>query len=292
MIIEILLGAIIVLLTILILLSLKKAKVETQDIETAILRVWKESGLSDKVGELATHAKEIKDLHKSIEQMLRVPVERGAFGELFLETILSDQLTTDMFGIREKVLEGKTPDAYIKSTVGIICIDSKFPLDNYRKMMESDNPQEKEKFKKQFLKDVKGHLDKIANDYVRPEKGSADFAFAFIPSEGVYWFLINEAFELLREYTKKGVQVVSPLTLSHKIELIKAGVHAKKLSEEAEKVKNDILRLSQRFRKVDEVWQVFYRTHFKNLAGKAEELDEVYSRLREEFNRISKLSGE
>jgi len=292
MIIEILLGAIIVLLTILILLSLKKAKVETQDIETAILRVWKESGLSDKVGELATHAKEIKDLHKSIEQMLRVPVERGAFGELFLETILSDQLTTDMFGIREKVLEGKTPDAYIKSTVGIICIDSKFPLDNYRKMMESDNPQEKEKCKKQFLKDVKGHLDKIANDYVRPEKGSADFAFAFIPSEGVYWFLINEAFELLREYTKKGVQVVSPLTLSHKIELIKAGVHAKKLSEEAEKVKNDILRLSQRFRKVDEVWQVFYRTHFKNLAGKAEELDEVYSRLREEFNRISKLSGE
>ena len=292
MIIEILLGAIIVLLTILILLSLKKAKVETQDIETAILRVWKESGLSDKVGELATHAKEIKDLHKSIEQMLRVPVERGAFGELFLETILSDQLTTDMFGIREKVLEGKTPDAYIKSTVGIICIDSKFPLDNYRKMMESDNPQEKEKFKKQFLKDVKGHLDKIANDYVRPEKGSADFAFAFIPSEGVYWFLINEAFELLREYTKKGVQVVSPLTLSHKIELIKAGVHAKKLSEEAEKVKNDILRLSQRFRKVDEVWQVFYRTHFKNLAGKAEELDEVYSRLREEFDRISKLSGE
>ena len=88
--------------------------------------------------------------------------------------------------------------------------------------MESDDPQEKEKFKKQFLRDVKGHLDKIASDYVCPEKGSADFAFAFIPSEGVYWFLINESFELLREYTKNGVQVVSPLTLSHKVELIKS----------------------------------------------------------------------
>ena len=275
-----------------IILSLRKVKVEPQDIETAILRVWKESGLSDKVGELATHAKEIKETHKSIEQMLRVPAERGAFGEIALETILSDQLPPDMFGIREKVLEGKTPDAYIKSTVGIICIDSKFPLENYRRIMESDDPQEKEKFKKQFLRDVKGHLDKIASDYVCPEKGSADFAFAFIPSEGVYWFLINESFELLREYTKNGVQVVSPLTLSHKVELIKAGVHAKKLSEEAEKVKNDILRLSQRFREVDEVWRVFYKTHFKNLAGKAEELDEVYKRLREEFDRISKLSEE
>ena len=292
MIIEILLGAIIVLLAILIILSLTKAKVKPQDIETAILRVWKESGLSDKVGELATHAKEIKETHKSIEQMLRVPAERGAFGEIALETILSDQLPPDMFGTGKKVLGDKIPDAYIKSTVGIICIDSKFPLENYRKMMESDNPQEKERFKKQFLRDVKGHLDKIANDYVCPDKGSADFAFAFIPSEGVYWFLINEAFELLREYTKKGVQVVSPLTLSHKVELIKAGVHAKKLSEEAEKVKNDILRLSQQFRKVDEVWRVFYETHFKNLAGKAEELDKVYKELREEFDKISKLSKE
>ena len=291
MIIEILLVAII-LLFILIILSLRKVKVEPKDIEDAILRAWKDSGLSDKVGELAVHAKEIKETHKSIEQMLRVPAERGAFGEIALETILSDQLPPDMFGIRKKVLGDKTPDAYIKSTVGIICIDSKFPLENYRKMMESDNPQEKERFKRQFLRDVKGHLDKIASDYVCPEKGSADFAFAFIPSEGVYWFLINESFELLREYTKNGVQVVSPLTLSHKVELIKAGVHAKKLSEEAEKVKNDILRLSQRFREVDEVWRIFYKTHFKNLAGKAEELDEVYKRLREEFDRISKLSEE
>ena len=274
MIIEILLGAIIVLLGILIILSLRKVKVKPQDIETAILKVWKESGLSDKLGELSTHAKEIKETHKSIEQMLRVPAERGAFGEMALETILSDQLPPDMFGIREKVLKGKTPDAYIKSTVGIICIDSKFSLENYRKIMESDDPQEKERFKRQFLIDVKGHLDKIASDYVCPEEGSADFAFAFIPSEGVYWFLINESFELLREYIKKGVQVVSPLTLSHKVELIKAGVHAKKLSEEAEKVKNDILRLSQRFREVDKVWRVFYKTHFKNLAGK-----EVYNKV-------------
>jgi len=286
---EALLIIIIALLIILIFLSLKKARIEVQDIENAILRVWRDSGLGDKVGELATHAKEIKESHKSIEKMLRIPAERGAFGEIALETILSDQLPPDMFGMREKVLDGKIPDAYIKSTVGIICIDSKFPLENYRKMMETDDPKDREKFKSQFFKDVRGHLDKIANDYVCPEKGSADFAFAYIPSEGVYWFLVTEGFELLREYAKNGVQVVSPLTLSHKIELIKTGVHAKKLSEEAEKVKRDLISLSQRFKKLDEVWRVFYRTHFKNLAGKAEELDEAYKKLREEFDRISKL---
>ncbi|MDI6689949.1 MAG: hypothetical protein QME54_05985, partial [Actinomycetota bacterium] len=105
-------------------------------------------------------------------------------------------------------------------------------------------------------------------------------------------FLVNEAFKMLRDYTKKGVQVVSPLTLSHKIELIKAGVYAKKLSEDAEKVRKNLIRLSQRFGEIDEIWQVFYRTHFKNLKDKAEKLDEAYKKLGEEFDRISKISGE
>ncbi|BER92186.1 DNA recombination protein RmuC [Atrimonas thermophila] len=286
---EVLLGIILFLLILLVFVLLKKTRVETQDIESAIFRVWKESGLSDKVGEVATYAREIKEIHTSIEQMLRVPVERGAFGEMALETILSDQLPPNMFGIRERILDGKIPDAHIKSTVGIICIDSKFPLDNYRKMMESNDSEERENYKRQFLKDSKAHLEKIANDYVCVDKGSADFAFAYIPSESVYWFLVNEAFEMLRNYTKKGVQVVSPLTLSHKIELIKAGVNAKKLSEGAERVKNAIVKLSRQFESVDEAWRVLYKTHLKNLMGKAEELDEAYRKLREEFEKTANL---
>jgi len=286
-----LLGVVIILLGIIIFLLLKREKIEKEDIENVILKIWNESGLNERIGELGLHAKEIKEAHKSIERMLRVPFERGSFGEIVLETILSDQLPPDMFGIRKKVLDGKIPDAYIKSTVGIICIDSKFPLENYRKMIESEDLKEKEIYKNNFLRDVKFHLEKIANDYVCPEKGSAGFAFAYIPSESVYWFLVNSAFEMLRDYVKKGVQVVSPLTLSHKIELIKAGVHAKKLSEEAERVNNAILELSREFEKIDKVWKTFYGTHLKNLVGKAEELDGAYKRLKEEFDKISKLSN-
>jgi len=225
--------------------------------------------------------------------MLRVPTERASFGELTLETILSDQLPPDMFGIRERILDGKTPDAHMNSTVGLICIDSKFPLDNYRNMLEAEDEAEKERFKRQFLRqDVQSHLNKISDDYVCPEKGSAEFAFAYIPSEAVYYFLVNEAFDMLRDYTKRGIQVVSPLTLSHKIELIKAGVHAKKLSEDAEKVSKQIAGLSQRFGDIDEKWRVFYNAHLRNVGNKADELDEAYKKLREEFDRISKLPEE
>lgn len=107
-------------------------------------------------------------------------------------------------------------------------------------MIEIEDSQEKERFKHDFRKDVQSHLNKIAEDYVCPEAGSAEFAFAYIPSEAVYYSSANEEFEMLRDYAKRGVQVVSPLTLSHKIELIKAGVHAKKLSEDAENVKKEL----------------------------------------------------
>jgi len=73
---------------------------------------------------VALHAQDIRDSHRSIEQMLRVPTERATFGEISMETILSDQLPPDMFGIRKSVFGKKFPDAYIWSAVGLICIDS------------------------------------------------------------------------------------------------------------------------------------------------------------------------
>jgi len=288
---EVLLAVVILLLLMLLYLSFKRGGVEPKDIELAISSAWKESGLDEKIGRLMTYAQDIRDDYRKLEQMLRVPNERASLGEIALEQILSDQLPPDMFGIRERILDQKVPDAHIKSAVGVICIDSKFPLDNYRKMVEAKESEKREKWKKQFLKDVRKHLEKIASDYVCPQEGSAEFAFAFLPSESVYYFLVTEAYDTLRAYTAKGVQTVSPLTLSHKIELIKAGVHAQRLSEQAESIKNDIARLSRRFSDVDKGWQVFYESHLRNAAKKAEELDSAYKRLREEFDRISRLSG-
>ena len=289
---QILLAVVVILLVVLIFLGLKGREAKSRDIENAVLSTWAKLGLEEKIGKVATHAQDIRDSYRSIEQMLRVPTERAALGEISLETILSDQLPPDMFGIRKMILDGKIPDAHIRSTVGLICIDSKFPLENYRRMVENQDSREKEQFKNAFRKDVKSHLSKIAGDYICPEKGSAEFAFAYIPSEAVYYFLVNEEFEMLRGYTKRGIQLVSPLTLSSKIELIKAGVHAKKLSEEAESVRRSLNVISQRFNEIDELWRVFYNTHLRNAGEKAEELDRAYKKLRDEFDRVSRMSKE
>ena len=131
----------------------------------------------------------------------------------------------------------------------------------------------------------------MAKNYINVEKGSAEFAFAYIPSESVYYFLVTDdsGYNLLKEYTKKGVQVVSPLTLSHKIELIKTGVHARKLSEDAEKVRNELIRIGDAFKYIDDSWRVLYDTHLRNAYKKAEEVDKAYKNVRDEFNKVAKL---
>ncbi len=287
--IEILLVVVLLLLVALIFLVLRSRKVEPTDVKSAISSTWAELGLGEKIGSIETQARDIKESYKSFEQMLRVPKERASFGELALETILSDQLPPDMYGIREAVFDGKKPDAHIKSTEGVVCIDSKFSLDNYGRMLATEEPAEKQRFKKEFVADVRRCLDKIAGDYVCPDRGSAEFAFAYIPSESVYYFLLNEAYDMLLHYGKVGVQVVSPLTLSAKIELIKAGIHAKKLSEKAEEVRNDLISISRRFAEIDDKWRVLYETHLKNTVDKAAELDKSYKKIRDEFGRISKM---
>jgi DNA recombination protein RmuC len=289
MVIEILLVFVLLLLGVLIFLVIRSRRVEPTDLKNVISSTWTELGLGEKIGGIEAQARDIKDSYKSFEQMLRVPKERASFGELALETILADQLPPDMYGIRETVFDGKRPDAHIKSTEGLVCIDSKFSLDNYGRMLSTEGPAEKQRLKKDFIADVRRCLDKIAVDYVCPDKGSAEFAFAYIPSEGVYYFLLSEAYDMLLEYSKGGVHLVSPLTLSAWIGLIRAGVQAKKLSEQAEEVKNDLIIISRRFVEIDDKWRVFFGTHLKNASLQAEELDKSYKRLRDEFDRISKI---
>jgi len=289
MIVEILLALVLLFLGVLVFLVLRSRKVEPSDLKNVISSTWTELGLGEKIGSIETQARDIRDSYKSFEQMLRVPKERASFGELALETILADQLPPDMYGIRETVFDGKRPDAHIKSTEGLVCIDSKFSLDNYARMLATDDLAEKQRCKKDFVADVRRCLDKIALDYVCPDRGSAEFAFAYIPSESVYYYLLTEAYDMLMEYGRGGVQVVSPLTLSAKVQMIRAGVQAKKLSEQAEEVKNNLIGISRRFAEIDDKWRLLYETHLKNTVDRAADLDRSYKKLRDEFDRISNI---
>lgn len=259
--------------------------IDSAQLSSAISETWRKMGLDQTVGQLETHANEMRRFHGDISAMLRNPRERGEFGEQQLDVLLSDHLPPEMYGIRAQVVDGKTPDAHIKSSSGLICIDAKFPLDNYEKYLDADTEAEQAQFKRAFRNDVESQLEKIATDYVRPSAGTTDFAFAFIPSESVYYHLISEEYDLLRGYTKEGVQAVSPLTFGHKLELIKADVQAQKLSEQAAEIHGRLEQLGVRFEEVETEWETLHR-HISNAKNKADDVGRKYDALRAEFDRI------
>ena len=288
MLLILLLGILILQIFIIFRLFKRSESPAKEELEIAFYKAWQNIGVDRIIGELSAYARKMEERLNFLEKAFHVPHERGALGEIALEGILSDQLPPYMFGIREKIAGGVIPDAYIRSTNGIICIDSKFPLDNYMRMIEAPDPKEREIYRKKFLNDVKGHLDKVRRDYIRPDNGTAEFAFVYVPSEAIYWFLVNEAFDMVRSYIKLGVHIVSPLTLAHKIEIVKAGMEAKRLSEEAEKIKENIDSISEGFKRLDNNWRVFYETHLRNLWNKASEVDSSYKELRRRFDMIRK----
>ena len=281
----------ILLLGVLIYLKLNEEdpeiEVDPEKVRGAVSESWRDLKLDKEIGNLENQVTEIKDLHSDLETMMKNPRERGEFGEVKLEALLSDHLPNSMYGMRERVVDGKTPDAYIKSSHGKIIIDSKFPLDNFTKLMNKDD--DSENYARKFRNDVEKQLKEIERKYVRPEEGTAEYAFEFVPSERVYYYLVKEEYELLNKYTKRGVQVVSPLTLGHKLELIKSDVKTKQLSEKAEEVQEQIQAIGTHVSNLRNQWNTYYGSHLKNAWNKASDIGSELEDLEDEFDNVENL---
>ena len=126
---------------------------------------------------------------KKLEQALRPPKARGGFGELLLENLLRDRLPHDSFQVQYGFKTGERVDAVIK-VERLVPIDAKFPLDNFERLADAETDDERALYEKAFARDLKIHVDAIAQKYIRPDEGTYDFALMYLPSEGVYYELV------------------------------------------------------------------------------------------------------
>ena len=269
-------------------------EVDKEKVQGAVSESWQNLELGEKIKSLekevenvGKEADQIEKLHQDIQTMLENPKERGEFGERKLEDILSRHLPSSMYSLQGTVA-GKRPDAFIESSSGKVCIDSKFPLSKFRKMQEAETEEEEERLKKKFRRDVKSQLDSVESKYVRPDSGTTDYAFEFVPSERVYYYLVKEEYDILDEYAKKGVQLVSPLTLGQKLELVKNDVHTAKLSQKAEDVQQSLKEISNSFSSFESEWET-YRKHIKNAKNSSDRLESEFESLRQRFDRVNDL---
>ncbi|MGB2953455.1 MAG: DNA recombination protein RmuC, partial [Gaiellaceae bacterium] len=196
-----------------------------------------------------------KDLGR-LEQALRPPKARGGFGELLLENLLRDRLPTGAYALQYGFKGGERVDAVIRVD-RLVPVDAKFPLDNFERLVEAQDDAERELYEKAFARDVKGHVDAIASKYVRPDEGTYDFAFMYLPSEAIYYELVCGRTGALLSYAhEKRVLPVSPTTFTAYLQVIVLGLKGLQIEQHAQEVMAYCAQLQKDFGRFKEDFEL------------------------------------
>jgi len=234
------------------------------------------------------------DQLKSLQDILKNPKQRGILGEYYLETVLKNVLPPASFKMQYAFSNGEIVDAVVfvdhaggQAGKRIIPIDSKFSLDNYNRMLQTNDLVEKKRLETAFVNDLKLRIDETSK-YVRPEEKTMDFAFMFIPSEAVYYDLLINKVGVIAEDTnnliyyagKKKVIVVSPTSFLAYLQTVLQGLRNQKISEQAQSIIKEVERLGRHL--------FTYSEHFNRLGQHLDETVGSFTKAKAEFGKIDK----
>lgn len=188
---------------------------------------------------------------KNLEKVLKNQKQRGNLGEASLELILSNVLP-GQYESQYMFKDGEKVDFIIRTKDGLVPIDAKFPLENYLRLIEEQDPQRQETYRRDFKNDVKKRIDETAK-YIRPEEGTLPFAFMFIPAEGIYYDLLNSdvgmginSRDLIDyAYQQKNIIIASPTTFLAYLQTVLFGNKQAKIQEAAKDIIKNVTELSK-----------------------------------------------
>lgn len=240
-----------------------------------------------KIGETNKQVVGFAEQMRSLENILKNPKQRGILGEFFLENLLSNQLPPSHFKMQYSFQNGEVVDAAIFIKNMIIPVDAKFSLENYNVMMETKNEEQRQKYEKEFKADLKKRIDETSK-YVRPDEGTTDFAFMFIPADGVFYNLLSQkvgALEVnthdLIEYAfKKHVIMVSPMTFYAYLQTVMQALKALTIEKQAVEIQKRVGDLANHLNA--------YQDHMKKLGNHLGTTVNAYNNAGKEFNKIDK----
>ena len=237
------------------------------------------SEVKQSLGELSKATQQVFDVGKDIaglQEILRAPKLRGVLGELFLGDLLAQMLPSAHFTLQHRFKSGETVDAVVRLGQALVPIDSKFPLENFRRVIEAINDEDRKTARKKFFTDVKKHADAIADKYILPDEGTYPFALMYIPAENVYYETIikDENFgdeRSLSTYAlERKVIPVSPNSLYAYLQAIVLGLKGLQIEKSAQVIISHLERLRgdfERFRKEFEI----IGTHLTHAKGRYDE---------------------
>lgn len=235
----------------------------------------------------------VKQMHEvgknisSLQDILRAPKLRGVMGEFLLENLLAQIFSSEHYEFQYGFKSGEKVDAVVRLKDYLIPIDSKFPLENFRKGSDSGDEGQREQYAKLFYSDVKKHVDSIAKKYILPDEETVDFALMYIPAENVYHEILSNEFggiKLFDYSTGKRVIPVSPNTLYAYLSTIIMGLKGMKIEENAKLIMENIKRLELEFGKIRSDF-VLLGTHLMNASKKYGDTEKRFDRFENKLER-------
>jgi DNA recombination protein RmuC len=231
------------------------------------------SQVQKNIGEFSEIGRGMKDL----QEFLKSPKIRGNVGEQVLKEMLAQFLPKSSFNLQYSFKSGEKVDAAIKTSAGIIPVDSKFPMENFRKMSSAATEAEKKVFEKEFERGVKDHIDDISKKYILTEEGTIDYALMYIPSEAVYYEIANNA-DLFDYAQAKRVLPVSPTTFYAYIRAILMSFEGQKIEARAREILSSLRAIQKDYGKVGE-----------NLSVLQKHLNNAYNMMSSVFSSFTQL---
>ncbi|HZA39141.1 MAG TPA: DNA recombination protein RmuC [Actinomycetota bacterium] len=230
----------------------------------------------------------------SLQDLLRPPKARGGIGEAMLEELLRQVLPPQAFVLQHRFTTGTIVDAVVRAGGKLVCIDSKFPLSNYRRMCDSPDDIERSAAQKAFASDVYGHIRDISTRYIIPDEETFDFAVMYVPAEGVYGEVLNlshRGASLFETAIDRRVVPMSPLTLYGYLQTVLFGLKCLRIESTAKEVLEYCGRLQGDIDRFAGEYEVLGR-HIGNARAKYEEGYRRLERFRDKLDRVVEFEDE
>ncbi|HYE23091.1 MAG TPA: DNA recombination protein RmuC [Candidatus Paceibacterota bacterium] len=239
-------------------LDSRMAESSRQTHETMRTQLGESSRLIKEITEEITSVKEIgrqtgdfaKEL-KSLSDVLKNPKQRGVVGEYYLETVLRNVLPPGMYQMQYPFGNGEIVDAVVFIDKKVVPVDSKFSLENYNRFIQAVDATERAALEKAFVNDLKLRIQETAK-YIRPEEGTMDFAFMFIPSEAIYYDLLvntvgagEEENLIQRAASKHKIIIVSPTSFLAYLQTVLQGLKALEIEQKAVEIQKRVGELGK-----------------------------------------------
>lgn len=241
--------------------------------------------LKKNLGEMSEVGKGIK----SLQEFLQSPKLRGNIGEQVLTDMIGQTFPKNSFHLQYAFKSGVKVDAVLKTDAGLLCIDSKFPMENFNIIHNGETEAIRNSAKREFSSDVKKHINDISKKYILPEEGTMDFALMYIPSESVYYEIANMN-ELMDYARKMRVYPVSPNTLYAHLQVLLLSFQGKELEQKSREVFQLLRAIQRDYGKVEENLGVLGK-HVNNAYNSMSTVSSTFNSLGQKLRETDRLGN-